>query len=114
MDAVDRVLLAAEQVPAGRVASYSLIGAAAGVGPRQVGAIMRTHGSFVPWWRITNAAGELPPPLLARALPHWEAEGIALAANGRGCRYAAFAVDGDDLRRADRAALAAERDATRD
>ena len=114
MDAVDRVLLAAEQVPAGRVASYSLIGAAAGVGPRQVGAIMRTHGSFVPWWRITSAAGELPPPLLARALPHWEAEGIALAANGRGCRYAAFAVDGDDLRRAYRAALAAERDATCD
>ena len=41
---VERVLLAVAQVPPGRVASYGDIGALAGVGPRQVGAIMREAG----------------------------------------------------------------------
>ena len=44
-------------------------GAIVGVGPRLVGRIMRTWGSGVPWWRVTNAcrrpppAGARPPPL---------------------------------------------------
>lgn len=109
MDAVDRVLLAAEQVPAGRVASYGLIGRVAGVGPRQVGAIMASHGSFVAWWRITNARGELPPPLLAPARERWAAEGIAVRDDGGGCRYAAHAAPEEELRAAYSRALHAER-----
>lgn len=80
--AVQRVLLAVDQVPPGRVASYGDIGAVAGVGPRQVGAIMREHGHEVAWWRIVSAAGGLPAPLRAKASAHWDAEGI-LHADGR-------------------------------
>ena len=64
---VERVLRAVECVPPGRVASYGLIGALVGAGPRQVGAVLSRYGDGVPWWRIVNASGELPAPLLARA-----------------------------------------------
>lgn len=77
--AVHRVLLAVDAVPPGRVATYGDIGRAAGVSPRQVGAIMREHGHEAAWWRIVNAAGDLPPHLHAEAATHWDAEGIAHA-----------------------------------
>jgi len=77
--AVELVLLAADLVPPGRVASYGDLGRLAGVGPRQVGAIMRERGSEVAWWRIVNASGVLPAPLAARAAEHWDAEAIAHA-----------------------------------
>lgn len=103
---VERVLRCVELVPAGRVASYGTIGKMCGVGPRQVGRIMQRYGSDVAWWRIVSAAGELPPPLLKRALPRWEAEGIVLQPHGRGCSYRTFAVDAGALERAWRAATA--------
>lgn len=74
--AVERVLLAASLVPCGRVATYGDLGRAAGVGPRQVGAIMREHGSEVAWWRVVSASGELPSHLIAQAQALWDAEGI--------------------------------------
>ncbi len=74
--AVERVLLAAELIPAGRVASYGDLARLAGVGPRQVGAIMARHGAQVPWWRVVNASGRLPAHLIARATQQWDAEGI--------------------------------------
>jgi methylated-DNA-protein-cysteine methyltransferase related protein len=74
--AAERVLLAADLVPRGRVASYGDLGRLAGVGPRQVGAIMAERGSEVSWWRIVSASGVLPAPLAARAAEHWDAEGI--------------------------------------
>ena len=87
MDAglVDRVLAVVELIPPGRTASYGTVGMVAGCGPRLVGRILSRHGDGVAWWRVTSAAGEFPPNLLARADPHWDAEGIALAASGRGC-----------------------------
>lgn len=91
--AVERVLLAVEQIPAGRVAAYSDVGRLAGVGPRQVGAIMREHGSEVPWWRVVNVAGELPAALVERAAPFWADEGIPLREDGRGCRIRMCRVD---------------------
>lgn len=100
MDAVDRVLLAVEQIPPGQVASYGLIGAITGVGPRQVGRIMGAYGGFVPWWRVTNARGELPPSVLKETLPHWQEEGIALAEHGRGCAFRAHVTDAVGLKRA--------------
>lgn len=90
-DAVARVLLAAAQVPPGRVASYGTIGALAGVGPRQVGAIMREHGDSVAWWRIVGHDGVLAP--LAKARPHWAEEGIVVRPDGRGCRMAVHRAD---------------------
>ncbi|MFC7456930.1 MGMT family protein [Brachybacterium sp. GCM10030267] len=101
---VERVLRVVEAIPPGRVAAYGEVGAIAGVGPRLVGRIMRTWDSGVPWWRVTNASGD--HPLLARALPHWETEGIEVKPNGRGCRMAQFGADLDELRAAAREPLA--------
>lgn len=104
---IERVLRCVELVPSGRVASYGAIAAICGIGPRQAGSIMKAYGHDLPWWRITNAAGDLPPGLLPRALPHWDAEGIRVKPNGLGCRYADFAADADAL-------ASAWRDATAD
>lgn len=90
---VERVLRAVELVPRGQVLSYGDIAALVGTGPRQVGSIMRLYGSNVTWWRVTNAAGDLPPNLLTRAREHWAEEGITVRANGRGCRIREHRVD---------------------
>ena len=100
---VERVLRAVELVPPGTVVAYGDLAELVGIGPRQVGSIMATWGSGVAWWRVTNAAGSLPPELLARAREHWAAEGIALTSTGR-VRIGTH--------RADLAALAADWDAS--
>lgn len=74
--AIQRVLLAADLVPPGRVATYGDLGRAAGVGPRQVGAIMRERGGEVAWWRIVSDSGTLPPHLIGQAAARWDDEGI--------------------------------------
>ena len=102
---VERVLRCVELVPPGRVASYGAIGSICGVGPRQVGSIMRHYGRGVAWWRITSQAGDLAGglagtvsgSLLDRARPHWDAEGIAVKPNGLGCRYREYEADLDAL-----------------
>lgn len=93
---VERVLRVVEAIPPGRVAAYGEVGAIVGVGPRLVGRIMGTWGSSVPWWRVTNASGD--HPLLARALPHWQEEGITVKPNGLGCRMSDFGTDLEQLR----------------
>ncbi len=97
---VERVLRAVEQVPAGRVVSYGDLAALVGIGPRQVGSILRHWGDNVTWWRVTGHAGDFHADLLARARPHWDEEGIRVKPNGRGCRIADH--------RADLSALAAD------
>lgn len=72
---VERVLRIIELVPEGRVVSYGTVGAVASCSPRYVGRIMKEYGSNVRWWTVVNAAGILPPDLLARARLRWEAEG---------------------------------------
>ena len=93
---VERVLRVVEAIPPGRVAAYGEVGRIVWVGPRLVGRILRTWGSSVPWWRVTNASGD--HPLLARALHHWQEEGITVKPNGRGCRMAEFGADLEQLR----------------
>ncbi len=90
---VERVLRAVEQVPAGRVVSYGDLGELVGVGPRQVGWVMRTYGGQVTWWRVTNSYGDLPGHLRAGAWPIWRREGIAVKPNGLGCRISDYRAD---------------------
>lgn len=101
---VERVLRVVEAIPPGRVAAYGEVGAIVGVGPRLVGRVLRTWGSGAPWWRVTDASGD--HPLLARALPFWEAEGIVVKPNGKGCRMRDFGADLEELRAHSRPALA--------
>lgn len=103
---IERVLRAVELVPPGRVASYGAIARICGIGPRQVGSILRHWSEGLPWWRITSHAGDFGGDLLQRALPHWRAEGIVVKPNGLGCRYADYAADVDELERRWRAAIA--------
>lgn len=101
---VERVLRAVELVPPGRVVSYGDIGELVGVGPRQVGTIMRLHGSGVPWWRVTSSYGDLASHLHDAAREHWLEEGISWKPNRRGCRI--------DRHRCDLGRLADEYDRT--
>lgn len=87
------VLRAVELVPRGRVASYGDLAGLVGTGPRHVGLIMARRGSGLPWWRITNASGDLPAHLREEAAPHWAEEGIVWKPNGLGCRIAHFHCD---------------------
>ena len=100
------VLRAVEQVPRGRVVSYGDLAHMIGIGPRRVGAVMSRYGDGVTWWRVTNAAGDLPPDLLDEARPHWMEEGITLKPTGRGCRIVEHRADLDELERRWRRAAA--------
>lgn len=94
-DPVDRVLLAVAMIPPGQVASYGDIGRVVGVGPRYVGTVLHLHGSEVPWWRVTNSSGV--SPVIDRARAHWEAEGIAVRPDGKGCRMIDYRADPHQL-----------------
>lgn len=103
---VERVLRAVEAVPRGHVVSYGDVAALVGIGPRQVGSIMKLYGSNVTWWRVTNASGDLPVNLMDDARELWAAEGILLKPNGRGCRIAEYRADLQVLGRAHAEAVA--------
>lgn len=90
---VEQVLLVADLIPPGQVAAYGEIGQIVGIGPRLVGTIMSRHGHGVPWWRVTNASGDLPSHLMEDARIPWLEEGIIVKPNGRGCRIAEFGCD---------------------
>ena len=90
---VERVLRAVELVPPGRVVSYGDVAALVGIGPRQVGSIMRHWGCNVAWWRVVSHAGDVGGDLLTRARPHWDEEGIRVKPNGLGCRIADYRAD---------------------
>jgi alkylated DNA nucleotide flippase Atl1 len=103
---VERVLRAVEAVPRGHVVSYGDVATLVGIGPRQVGSIMKLYGSNVTWWRVTNASGDLPVNLMDEARERWAGEGILLKPNGRGCRIAEYRADPEVLGRAYAAAVA--------
>lgn len=93
MDTVERVLAVVELVPRGSVVTYGDVAGLAGTSARRVGAVMSAYGSGVPWWRVVNASGELPPHLRERVTGHWLQEGIEWARSGRGCRIRAHRAD---------------------
>src|SRR5690606_101339 len=82
------------------------LAAIVGIGPRQVGSFMRHHSEGLAWWRVVNAAGDVPAGLRAQAWPHWDREGIERKPNGLGCRIAAHRADLDALAAAYRARIA--------
>jgi alkylated DNA nucleotide flippase Atl1 len=92
-EVAERVLVAAEQVPPGRVVSYGDLAELVGTGPRHVGAVMRCYGSNVSWWRITSSYGDLPEHLRDEARARWAEEGIAWKPNGLGCRIQEHRAD---------------------
>lgn len=70
-------------IPAGRVATYGDIAAAADLlSPRIVGWIMRTDSADLPWHRVITASGRPAAHLTARQLELLRSEGI-LAVDGR-------------------------------
>ncbi|WP_432572501.1 MGMT family protein [Kineococcus sp. SYSU DK005] len=75
----EEVLEVVEAIPAGRVLTYGDVGELVGDrGPRFVGNVLRRFGSHVPWWRVLRADGSAAPPLAARAVGRWRAEGVPL------------------------------------
>ncbi len=104
---VDRVLLAVEQIPAGRVTSYGDIAALVGTGPRQVGSVLSRYGNDVTWWRVTAHDGTMASGLIGRARERWTEEGIPVNSGRTACRIATCRADQVALRHAYRGALAA-------
>lgn len=104
---VDRVLLAVEQIPPGRVAAYGDLARLTGTSPRRVGTIMRLYSHDVPYWRVVGSSGAPGGGLLDHFRPHWTAEGITVKPNGLGCRIADYRADQVVLERDYRTALAA-------
>lgn len=94
---IERVLRAAECVPAGQVVSYGMIAELVGTSPRLVGRIMATWGSNVAWWRVTNASGRLPEAITIRALEQWTAEGTPLTADRHAAAMAHARADAHQL-----------------
>jgi methylated-DNA-protein-cysteine methyltransferase-like protein len=82
-DQVERVRALVAAIPAGRVATYGDIAAAAELSsPRIVGWIMRTDSSDLPWHRVITASGRPARHLATQQLERLRAEGV-LAVDGR-------------------------------
>jgi alkylated DNA nucleotide flippase Atl1 len=80
-DYVEAVLSLVERIPPGRVMSYGAIAeylyeAFGQASPRRVGTIMAQYGGSVPWYRVVNAAGRMPPGHEQRARRLLEREGM--------------------------------------
>jgi alkylated DNA nucleotide flippase Atl1 len=78
---VEAVLNVVERIPPGWVMSYGAIAEylhdISGRGsPRLVGTIMARYGGGVPWHRVVNNVGRLPPGHEARARRLLTAEGV--------------------------------------
>ena len=83
LDFVEAVLAAVEEVPPGRVVTYSDIAEWVGRGgPRQVGRVLALYGGGVCWWRVIRADGRPATGLEERALAHLREEGAPVR-NGR-------------------------------
>lgn len=80
---VEEVLTLVERIPPGRVMSYGAIAeyladVSGRSSARLVGTIMARHGGGVPWHRVVNSVGRLPPCHEGRAAELLRAEGVEL------------------------------------
>lgn len=76
---IERVRELVASIPAGSVATYGDIAAAAGLSsPRTVGWIMRTDAADLPWHRVLGASGRPAPHLAHRQLAKLELEGVPI------------------------------------
>jgi methylated-DNA-protein-cysteine methyltransferase related protein len=79
----EEVLALVERIPEGKVMTYGGIAdALADVSgrnsARQVGTIMARHGGGVPWHRVVNSAGRMPPGHEQEARQRLLSEGVPL------------------------------------
>jgi methylated-DNA-protein-cysteine methyltransferase-like protein len=79
----EEVLALVERIPEGKVMSYGAIAdALADVSgrnsARQVGTIMSRHGGGVPWHRVVNSSGRMPPGHEQEARQRLLSEGVPL------------------------------------
>ncbi|MEH1012075.1 MGMT family protein [Micromonospora sp. CPCC 206060] len=92
---VEAVLSLVERIPPGRVMSYGAVADALAevsgrASARLVGSIMARHGGGVPWHRVVNSAGRLPPGHEVEARARLRAEGTPLRGDGVDIRAAAW------------------------
>ncbi|WP_412739066.1 MGMT family protein [Krasilnikovia sp. MM14-A1259] len=97
---VEEVLALVERIPEGRVMSYgavadALADASGRNSARQVGSIMARHGGGVPWHRVVNSAGRLPPGHEQEARQRLLAEGVPLTGDRVDMKRAAWHPAGD-------------------
>ena len=83
-DYVEAVLSLVERIPPGRVMSYGAIAeylheAFDQASPRRVGTIMAQYGGSVPWYRVVNSAGRMPPGHEQKARRLLQGEGVVFA-----------------------------------
>ena len=95
---VEAVLSLVERIPPGWVMSYGAIAdyladRSGRASARQVGSIMARYGGGVPWHRVVNAAGRLPPGHETEARARLRAEGVPLRGAGVDMRAAAWQPD---------------------
>ncbi|MGI5211906.1 MGMT family protein [Plantactinospora sp. CA-290183] len=84
---VEAVLGVVERIPPGRVMSYGAIAdylaeRSGRSSARLVGSIMARYGGGVPWYRVVNSVGRLPPGHEVRARARLAAEGTPLRGAG--------------------------------
>ncbi|MEE6260289.1 MGMT family protein [Plantactinospora sonchi] len=95
---VEEVLAVVERIPPGRVMSYGAIAdyladRSGRASARLVGSVMARHGAAVPWHRVVNAAGRLPPGHEREARDRLAAEGTPLRGTGVNMTSAAWWPD---------------------
>lgn len=81
----EAVLDVVSRIPPGKVVSYGDVAEFVGTSARRVGTVMAQIGGEVPWWRVTNARGALPPRLLPEARRRWQEEGIGVHSDQSRC-----------------------------
>jgi alkylated DNA nucleotide flippase Atl1 len=79
----EEVLALVERIPAGKVMSYGAIADALADrsgrnSARLVGSIMARHGGGVPWHRVVNSSGRMPPGHEQEARQRLLSEGVPL------------------------------------
>jgi alkylated DNA nucleotide flippase Atl1 len=102
---VEAVLALVERIPAGRAMSYGAVADALAEdsgrnSARLVGSIMARHGGGVPWHRVVNAAGRLPPGHEREARARLRAEGTPLRGAGVDLRAAGWHPGPEDVSQA--------------